>query len=968
MTQSADKPKWIWIARRAHGEDSYLRARRSFTLGAVPASARLRITAFSEYVLYVNGRYVGCGPAPSGFEEPRLDVYTEADLPLVRGRNVIAVLAHNHCLSLPRRARATAGLWVELSLTGGRGGVQKVVTDRRWHVSAAEDFSPRAPRIHWSAGFTEVRDCRREPTGWTEARFSEARWSPADEVRPEGTDGAGPPRPRDRALPRLRETFVRPRTVVSAGRTAWSAGTTAIPFEFAVPNAAHGEFYAATFVHAQARRRARLVFDCDEAAAVYINNRQALRQSHREEYISCLDAGEQNDYTGLHRGQGLRAETAEIELAEGWNAVGVVLYDPADAWGFAMRLEDLRCGRPLELAFSPDQQRQQLADWHVVLDLICPCGNGQLPDTPAPNARTFPDPAYALAWEVQKAGRAAAGAATLLADAQGPGRLVLKDREYVVYDLGAEAIGFIEIETDAAPGAILDVAWAEGLDRDGRVEPVRGGLRQVDRLILGNRPQTVRFFNRRALRYLELVARTGGDTVTVRRVDVSALSRRADPPPVPETADRELAGALALAARTVHACVQDTLEGSPAREAEQSIPAAFLLSQAQRVLEGRPEMGEAALRVFAADQAGDGFFRAVVPAGTTHVVPDWNLLWIIWLADHVAWTGDRTLARELYPVAARALDWTASFRDEAGLLENRPDRAPWWLFVDLSPTDKRGVVTAWQALYVRALRAAAEVAEAAGDNEAASHDRAEAKAVAEAARRRLWDPARGLFVDARQFENPSPDASAATNYYALYGGLATDEQAGRILSALWEDDSTETADWGPYQNPFVKYFALEALLAGGRVERALALIRSYWGAMARRGLATVPEVYPVPEILPPVFHDGQPDGPFGRGPLPAVLCHGWGVHPAALVATWVLGVRPAGPGFEPILVAPMPGDLRKISGRVWTPQGPVEVRIGPDDRGRRVQITVPAGAAYRVDRRGLADVDELEITGGKAVK
>jgi hypothetical protein len=749
----------------------------------------------------------------------------------------------------------------------------------------------------------------------------------------------------------------------------WPAGTTAIPFEFTVPGASHGEFYAATFVRSEGRRRARLVYDCDEASAVYVNNRQALRQGPREDFIDRLDAGEQNDYIGIHRGQGQRVEAADVDLHEGWNSIGVVIYDPGAAWGFALRFEEPRSGRPMDLEFSPDQRPGQMVDWQVVLEQLCPCGgDGWLPETPAPNARTFPDQAYQLAWESPAASsRAAAGAATLLAGTKEQGRLVLKDREFVVYDLGREAVGSIEIDCDAAPGAILDVAWAETAGAAG-LDAVRAGMRQVDRLILADRPATVRFFNRRACRYLQLVARTDGGPVAVRRLAVRAAGRQVEPPPVPETTDRPLASALGLCAATVGACVQDTFEGSPAREAEQSIPAAFFLSQAQRLLEGRADMGEAALRAFAADQDGDGFFRAVVPAGTVSVVPDWNLLWIIWLADHLMWTGDRRLAKDLYPVAARTLDWAASFRDAGGLLENKPDRLPWWLFVDLSPTDKRGRVTAWQALYARALGAAAEVADLAGDGEAAAHDRAEAQAVVKSARDQLWDADRGLFADARLFEHLSPTASAAANYYALYGGLADDKQAGRILSSLWKDDSTETSDWGTYQNPFVKYFALESLLARGHAGRALAMIRSYWGGMARKGLATVAEVFPPSDERPLPPQDGQLDGGYGRGPLPAVACHAWGVHPLALFATWVLGVQPAGPGFEPILLAPMPGDLRQVSGRVFTPKGPVEVRIGPADRGRRIAITVPSGAAYRLDRSHLEDVDQVEITGGKAVK
>ena len=112
MAKATDKPKWIWSATENYTEDFYLRARRTFTLDSKPASARLRITAFSDYVLYVNGRYVGCGPALSTLEEPLLDVYTEADLPLARGKNVLAVLAHNLHVGLPRRPRLPGGLWV----------------------------------------------------------------------------------------------------------------------------------------------------------------------------------------------------------------------------------------------------------------------------------------------------------------------------------------------------------------------------------------------------------------------------------------------------------------------------------------------------------------------------------------------------------------------------------------------------------------------------------------------------------------------------------------------------------------------------------------------------------------------------------------------------------------------------------------------------------------------------------------
>jgi hypothetical protein len=111
-----------------------------------------------------------------------------------------------------------------------------------------------------------------------------------------------------------------------------------------------------------------------------------------------------------------------------------------------------------------------------------------------------------------------------------------------------------------------------------------------------------------------------------------------------------------------------------------------------------------------------------------------------------------------------------------------------------------------------------------------------------------------------------------------------------------------------------------------------------------------------------------PDGPFGGRHPPVVLCHGWGTYPPALVARWILGVRPDKPGFEQVLLAPMPGNLARLSGAVPTPRGPVSVSIAPAGGRRIVKITVPDGVPYRLDTSHLDVPDEVEVTGGVAVE
>jgi len=969
MAKAKDKPRWIWIAGACHREDTYLRARRRFTLAADPAGATLQVTALTDYALYVNGVYVGCGPAPSSPQSPLLDVYTRRELPLRRGANVIAVLAHNDYVGTPRRPRVPGGLWLRLEAAYKNGNTVTVVTGSDWRLAPAEDFSSRAPRIYWTAGFCEVRDTRREPVGWTEPDFDDRHWAEADLVAPKGAGQTAMPRPRPRPTPRLAERFVQPDRIVASGRSQWLPGGTAIPFEFAVPDPAHGELYAATFVHSHRKQTARLRFDCDESGAVYLNNRQVVRQGYDEQFVHWLEFTEHDEYPGLHRGQGHRASPVEVSLGQGWNSLGVVIYAPGRSWGFALRLEDTKTGKMLPLEYSPDLASDDPLHWQIIIDQLCPCGKGGLPEVFAPNARTFPDPAQALAWEEQtRARRHPRGAAAMTADRRGKPPLRLKDSQYVTFDFGTIRVGHVDLVVQGPPGAILDLAWAEGLEADGRLDPVAGGVRRTDRLILRGGRQKVRLFGRRALRYLLVLARPGEKaTIEVHRLGVQALipADEEGTAPAIETTDRQLAAALQLAGRTLKACRLDTLQGAPAREAEQSVPAAYLLDQAGRVLLGRCAHGEAALRAFADRQEADGRLRSIAPGGTEHTAADWNLLWIIWLAEHVAWTGRLDLAEDLYPAVERCLAWTATWRNTYGLLQNPTDEPPWWLFLDHALPWRQGEVTAWQALWVRALRASAQVADWLGREDEAAAARAEADGIVAIARRRLFSKERGRFVDGRLYERAARTASATTNYYALYADLPSNAQAEAILARLPNDEAAETADGAPLESPYGTYFATEALLARGRATQALAMLRSYFSRMKKAGLVTVPEVFPLPGPgAPPA---GGPGSPYGDR-VPWVLCHGTGVYPPATLARWILGVAPDGPGFEPLRLAPMPADLKHIRGRVWTPKGWVEVAIRATRSRRVIRATLPETLPYRLDRSHLEEADEVEITGGRPVR
>ena len=71
--------------------------------------------------------------------------------------------------------------------------------------------------------------------------------------------------------------------------------------------------------------------------------------------------------------------------------------------------------------------------------------------------------------------------------------------------------------------------------------------------------------------------------------------------------------------------------------------------------------------------------------------------------------------------------------------------------------------------------------------------------------------------------------------------------------------------------------------------------------------------------------------------------HAWGSAPANIISRFVLGVRPVEPGYSKLLIAPQPGALAWVKGKVPTAVGPVALKI---DNGAtfRLEVELPAKA------------------------
>ncbi len=308
---------------------------------------------------------------------------------------------------------------------------------------------------------------------------------------------------------------------------------------------------------------------------------------------------------------------------------------------------------------------------------------------------------------------------------------------------------------------------------------------------------------------------------------------------------------------------------------------------------------------------------------------------VLGIASYYRFSADLGFVRGEWRNITRELAWNRNLVDRRGLLVTSGDGRDW----DYYDGAKTGAVTAYNALYVQALRDTAELADALGHHRDAEAYRGQAEQVATAINRYLWNRSVGAY--------PVSDTQPGTvaedgNALAIMCGIASPGDVPTILATLrrvlWTDPygplpySTNTG-YRPDISPFAANFEVQARFDAGDATGALALIAQLWGAMLSPG----------PDATSTFWEVLADDGTPALGGYTS-LAHGWASGPTPDLSAYVLGIQPAKAGFAAWTVAPQPGTLRWAEGQAPTPRGPIHVRWDVRTNGAfDLEMNAPVG-------------------------
>jgi len=924
---------WIWYPGKREAVNWHFLARKAFRLDRPVGRAVLRITAHSDYVLFINGTRLGAGPVPCDPRRQSYDSYDVARL-LRAGVNVIGVIGHNYGLGVHWQYKGPGGLLAQLDLDD-----QTIATDGSWRVSDATGWRAASPRMFFSNGLLETLDLRTRPEGWLGGDFDDAGWLPAEVIGPHPVKPWTALVPRE--IPPLEEA---PLTFTPLARGRFNLrGVHVIRFDGIISPGKNGLAYAQSRVYSAEECPARLVFECDDACKVFLNGRLAHEVNYSEAFARTRVWRAGDEYEQVHYGMHERydAAGAPVTLRAGWNTLLAVVDQGPGGWGFLLAFTNAD-GTPLDLP----HERWQLAG---------PCPSSGLSDSLDAVARDIrrvdaparidtdsrdytrvTDYAMLMRYEQRTDVQPVDGPVTLHA---GEVLLAIADRVWVFHP---------ELTVRARDEAILDIGYSQVLLDDHGIRFSNGGvMKYVDRVYLRDGEQTVRTLQRRTGRYLHLSCRRG-------TVEIVCLGAQTLGYPIREQAefacsDPVLNRVWDVSRHTTRLLMQYGYQDCLKREEGAQNPSSFnYLSRAAGLWCGDYLLARKALRQALDTQDETGWFHAHGISSPSSDEPTQCLWWMVWLRDYYWQSGDLDFVREAWDGLEDALRYFGKSINRRGLIDGRNHhvfRQGQYVYMDDSTNRGPyvgyfgGELLGYNILYFAGLRAAAELAEALGLAERAEFHRRKAARVRQACSERFWDERWGRFIDWRKGNRRAETGHTAFQIAALYFGLADEAQQHRLFDYLRDEvgvPDEERVDYPLHTFGFF-YYLLEVWFRHSNDAHAVELLRRYFGRWVELGGTAFGEAFSLAEAK-------------GLTMLPwEYEVHGYGASAHLHFYTNILGIRPLTPGFRRVLLRPRPGGLAWAEGRVITPAGPVQVRWEAREAEFVLTAGVPAACEYELD-------------------
>lgn len=455
---------------------------------------------------------------------------------------------------------------------------------------------------------------------------------------------------------------------------------------------------------------------------------------------------------------------------------------------------------------------------------------------------------------------------------------------YLIYDLGEECTGLLELEVEAKAGSLILISWGEHLT-EGRVRRCVGTRHFLCSYRCRNGRQVfLHPFHRLGLRYLELEIHpaAGGDAercdgtggVVCHYAGIRPLLYPVQEKGAFQCADPLHRRIYDTSVRTLRLCMHEHYEDCPWRE-----QALYALDAANQMLCGyycfeEYRFAAASLELLGEEMGEDGFLPLHVPGTDAVTIPCYTFMWVTALWEYVQHAKDEALICRLWPKVRRAVDLRLAERMDGVLFV--PAETCYWNFYEWNSVLSGEPIYRTKSLEKRAdapymmsfimmLDACSRMAHMLGDEVYSRQTQQAAEEMRRTCHRLFWDEqAECYHTCAYRGQNgfvvKREGDAELVQAFAVLSKVAGERERGILLEKLAEKGGTLV----PCTLAMMRY-KYEALMQEEEQYRTWVFedIRRVWGGMLEKGATSFWET-----------EKGAADFD-GAGSL----CHGWSAIP-----------------------------------------------------------------------------------------
>ena len=477
---------------------------------------------------------------------------------------------------------------------------------------------------------------------------------------------------------------------------------------------------------------------------------------------------------------------------------------------------------------------------------------------------------------------------------------------YVVLDLGRTVHGRLSAEATGPDGALIDIGWDERLATSHeRPLPYPGSLHpqwnQVDSWILDGSTHSISTIDARTGRYI-LIGVWGEAPVQLQNIRISEERY-----PLTQIGEFHSSNPLLdqiwqLGADTSQVNMTDAY-ADPWRERGQWWGDAYVVDHVNRVAFGDTGLLKRGI-LFMSNSLNLDPSPGMAPNNNGLHMLDYTMLWVHSLYEYMEQTQDNFVLNSTYSKLLQFMGHLESYENpETGLLDLPQKNWAETAYIDTFGYHSRyGQSTALNSIYYGTLQDASKLAELFDDTANSIAWQNKAGVVKDGINNHLYLPSENKYLtniyDGEPHE-PSPYAQA----WPLAYGVVPQNEVEQVIESLLELLSSDPSS--PNVNIYGMYWVLEALGRTDHIPDALDIMELYYGHLVDLGATMLWEH----------FNSNLYQW--------ASLSHGWGGAPTWFLTTYVLGARQTGPNSW--LVKPALDGLDNASGALPLRDGTLHI-------------------------------------------